>query len=76
MVKIWIDNFFNNYKGNDMMKVSVTQTDTMGGEANYSWANRYEFAIHRMGISAQILIPVQNRFTPCVRCNLSRLGIG
>ena len=29
-----------------MMKVVVTQTDTFGGEANYSWANRYEFAIH------------------------------
>ena len=31
----------------DMMKVVVTQTDTFGGEANYSWANRHEFAIHR-----------------------------
>lgn len=31
----------------DMMKVVVTQTDTFGGEANYSWANRYEFAIHK-----------------------------
>jgi hypothetical protein len=30
-----------------MMKVVVTQTDTFGGEANYSWANRYEFAIHK-----------------------------
>ena len=29
-----------------MMKVTVTQTDTFGGEANYSWANRYEFAIN------------------------------
>lgn len=28
------------------MKVSVTQTDTFGGEANYAWANRYEFAIY------------------------------
>lgn len=46
MVKIWIDNFFNNYKGNDMMKVSVTQTDTFGGEANYAWANRYEFVMN------------------------------
>lgn len=45
-VKNWIDNFFDNYKGNKMTKVSVTQTDTFGGEANYSWANRYEFAIH------------------------------
>lgn len=31
----------------NMMKVVVTQTDTFGGEANYSWANRHEFAIHR-----------------------------
>lgn len=30
-----------------MMKVTVTQTDTFGGEANYSWANRYEFIIHQ-----------------------------
>ena len=29
-----------------MTKVVVTQTDTFGGEANYSWENRYEFAIH------------------------------
>ena len=28
------------------MKVSVTQTDTFCGEANYAWANRYEFAIY------------------------------
>lgn len=27
------------------MKVVVTQTDMFGGEANYSWANRYEFII-------------------------------
>lgn len=46
MIKDWIDNFFDNYKGNKMMKVSVTQTDTFGGEANYAWANRYEFAIN------------------------------
>lgn len=44
-IKNWIDSFIPK-KGNDMMKVSVTQTDTMAGEANYSWANRYEFAIH------------------------------
>jgi len=30
-----------------MMKVVVTQTDTFCGEANYAWANRYEFAIDR-----------------------------
>lgn len=29
-----------------MMKVSVTHTDTFGGEANYGWANRYEFVMH------------------------------
>lgn len=46
MIKNWIDNFWINHKGDKMIKVSVTQTDTMGGEANYSWANRYEFAIN------------------------------
>ena len=44
-VKNWIDTFFSN-RNNKMMKVTVTQTDTFGGEANYSWANRYEFAIN------------------------------
>jgi len=43
-IKNWIDSFFSNRK-NKMMKVTVTQTDTFGGEANYAWANRYEFAI-------------------------------
>ena len=47
-IKAWIDDFWNNYKkDNKMMKVTVTQTDTFGGEANYAWANRYEFAIHQ-----------------------------
>ena len=47
-IKSWIDDFWNNYKeDNKMMKVVVTQTDTFGGEANYSWANRHEFAIHK-----------------------------
>jgi hypothetical protein len=47
-IKSWIDDFWNNYKeDNKMMKVVVTQTDTFGGEANYAWANRYEFAIHQ-----------------------------
>lgn len=46
-IKSWIDNFWTNYKGNKMMKVVVTQTDTFGGEANYAWANRYEFAINQ-----------------------------
>lgn len=45
-IKNWIENFLNNHKGNAMMKVSVTQTDTFGGEANYGWANRHEFVIH------------------------------
>lgn len=43
-IKPWIDAFLNREKG--MMKVSVTHTDTFGGEANYGWANRYEFAMH------------------------------
>ena len=44
-IKHWIDSYFSN-RNNKMMKVLVTQTDTFGGEANYSWANRYEFAIN------------------------------
>ena len=44
-IKHWIDSYFNN-RTNKMMKVTVTQTDTFNGEANYSWANRYEFAIN------------------------------
>ena len=44
-VKNWIDTFFSK-RNNKMMKVTVTQTDTFGGEANYAWANRYEFAIN------------------------------
>jgi hypothetical protein len=44
-IKNWIDTFLSN-RNNKMMKVTVTQTDTFGGEANYSWANRYEFAIN------------------------------
>ena len=44
-IKNWIDSFFSN-RNNKMMKVTVTQTDTFNGEANYSWANRYEFAIN------------------------------
>jgi nitrogen fixation protein len=44
----WIDAYIPKGKVEDnMMKVVVTQTDTFGGEANYSWANRHEFAIHR-----------------------------
>ena len=44
-IKNWINSYFTN-RNNKMMKVTVTQTDTFGGEANYSWANRYEFAIN------------------------------
>lgn len=46
-LKDWIDTYIPKGKVEEnMMKVSVTQTDTFGGEANYAWANRYEFAIH------------------------------
>lgn len=45
-LKNWIKSYIPE-KGNSMMKVVVTQTDTFGGEPNYSWANRYEFAIHK-----------------------------
>ena len=42
----WINAYIPKGKVEEsMMKVVVTQTDTFGGEANYSWANRYEFAI-------------------------------
>lgn len=43
-VKDWITSFLDKETG--MMKVSVTHTDTFGGEANYGWANRYEFGMH------------------------------
>jgi len=47
-LKDWIETHIPKGKVEDnMMKVVVTQTDTFGGEANYSWANRHEFAIHR-----------------------------
>jgi hypothetical protein len=55
MIKNWIDNFFSNQKVNNMMKVSVVQTDTFGGEANYAWANSYEFAIHKTASQRNIV---------------------
>jgi len=55
-IKSWIDDFWNNYKkDNKMMKVVVTQTDTFGGEANYAWANRYEFAINQNASQRNII---------------------
>ena len=53
IIKDWIDNFLN--KGSNMMRVSVTQTDTFGGEANYSWANRHEFIIHQRASQRNIV---------------------
>lgn len=47
-LKDWIKNNIPKGKVEDnMIKVVVTQTDTFCGEANYAWANRYEFAIHK-----------------------------
>ena len=43
----WIKAYVPIEREKSMMKVVVTQTDTFGGEANYAWANRYEFAIHK-----------------------------
>ena len=44
----WINAYIPKGKVEDsMVKVVVTQTDTFGGEPNYGWANRYEFAIHK-----------------------------
>jgi len=52
----WIDAYIPKGKVEDnMMKVVVTQTDTFGGEANYSWANRYEFAIHKSASQRNII---------------------
>lgn len=31
----------------NMVKVTVTHTDTFGGEPNYGWVNRYEFVAHK-----------------------------
>jgi nitrogen fixation protein len=43
----WINAYIPKEQEKNLMKVNVTQTDTFGGEANYSWANRYEFVINR-----------------------------
>ena len=43
----WIRSYIPEEKGNSLMKVSVTQTDTFGGEPNYGWVNRHEFIIHQ-----------------------------
>ena len=52
----WINTYIPEGKvENNMMKVVVTQTDTFGGEANYSWANRYEFAIHKTASQRNIV---------------------
>lgn len=50
----WINAYIPQEK-EKMMKVVVTQTDTFGGEANYSWANRYEFAIHKSASQRNIV---------------------
>lgn len=50
----WINSYIPQEK-EKMMKVVVTQTDTFGGEANYSWANRYEFAIHKSASQRNIV---------------------
>ena len=55
-MKDWIRAYIPEGKIEDnMMKVSVTQTDTFGGEANYSWANRYEFIIHNTASQRNIV---------------------
>lgn len=50
----WIKTYIPQTK-EKMMKVVVTQTDTFGGEANYSWANRYEFAVHKAASQRNIV---------------------
>lgn len=50
----WINAYIPQEK-EKMMKVVVTQTDTFCGEANYSWANRYEFAIHKSASQRNIV---------------------
>ena len=55
-MKDWVRAYIPEGKIEDnMMKVSVTQTDTFGGEANYSWANRYEFIIHNTASQRNIV---------------------
>ena len=46
-IKSWIDSFLSNNKGNQMMNVIVTHTDTFAGEPNYGWVKRYEFVMNR-----------------------------
>ena len=50
----WIRAYIPEEKGK-MMKVVVTQTDTFGGEANYSWANSYEFAMHKSASQRNVI---------------------
>lgn len=49
------DNSYFTNRNNKMMKVVVTHTDTFGGEANYAWANSYEFAIHKTASQRNIV---------------------
>jgi len=55
-IQDWIENYIPKGKGEEnMIKVVVTQTDTFGGEPNYGWANRYEFAIHKSASQRNII---------------------
>lgn len=55
-LKDWIDCYVYTGKAEDnMMKVVVTQTDTFGGEPNYGWANRYEFAMHKSASQRNVI---------------------
>lgn len=52
----WINAYIPKGKTEDnMVKVVVTQTDTFGGEPNYGWANRYEFAIHKQASQRNVI---------------------
>ena len=37
------------------MNITVTHTDLFAGEANYSWANRYEFAMHKSASQRNVI---------------------
>ena len=46
-LKDWIKSYIPKENEKTMVKISVTHTDTFGGEPNYGWVKRHEFTIHK-----------------------------
>jgi hypothetical protein len=43
----WINTYIPQEQEKNLMKVTVTHTDTFCGEPNYGWVKRHEFVINR-----------------------------